>query len=1079
MINYSDSRMKIIEWVRGQLIGPTEFAKEELRGSPLERYSTGILFPIMQEGIDPASVSDDDDDTESIGDETNTGNNAQPATKRRRYMPPSSVGFSFFAQGKDIRFEVICSAAHYERMGERNEKGQFIDSKYQRHSLGGDTDSKLFTMSELKPSMYSNKREDVLGGRASIDVLWRPFQDGWIVTVSLFNKHALNPHGKPNELAQERTKLSLFEVNLRCVLEAGEIGTYPRVDKYLLSEEDQELELQYKHRHIYAIGHGAAVDWRVEQDHVKEIWTEFMPAVEVPQVTPDVAGDDNRVLGLAYLAQSEATAEVFKELDQFVEKYSAWISEQNSQISQLELDEREAAKRITARMESILKRMHRGVALLRAEPNAAESFRLANQAMLDQMRQVDFVRRKPRDDNVYHWRPFQLAFLLAVIESTVQENDDRDIVDLIWFPTGGGKTEAYLGLIAFLVIWRRLKNPTSGGGTTVFMRYTLRLLTAQQFTRATRMICALELIRRREPKLKNGDPITIGMWVGSATSPNRFEDAMNYVAQAKAGNIGALRKLALESCPWCGTTFSAPESYIATETKFYFCCANKECEFGQDDQGILPCNVVDEALYDDPPTLLIATIDKFARLAWDDRANAFFGVANNRPPELVIQDELHLIAGALGSVAGLYEAALDTVLMERGIHPKYIASTATIRMAEKQVERLYGRKLAVFPPPGLSSNDSYFARTVPLSERPGRMYVGYLAPMLDRQNCMTPLAAALLAAPEAVFDEGQLERNGLLEAWWTQVVYHGSLKGVGNSHNAFNIGVRDTLKRHIEELKSKKAASNNIEEDIQYMEKADIADPISRLNASIAQLTSNSSAEENAQTFSRLEKPRDDAECLDAVLATNMVSVGLDVKRLALMIINGQPLTTAEYIQASSRVGRDIVPGLVFANYYRDQARSLSHYESFRPYHEAFYRFVEPTSVTPYTYQARTRALHAALVIAIRHAGQDLLANNKAKKFNPDQDYVKKIVETLKLRCKMADPEREIETALHIDNLVLQWRSEAIHCLKSRTELYYQASDNDNAANRLLYKHNDNIHGLWPTLQSMRNVENTALLKPL
>ena len=1080
---YKDGRLKLLKWLKEQLIGPAP-GDYLLRGSPLDRYPTGILFPIIrnEEGIDPASVSDDDDDTESLGDDTTAGDDAQPATRRRRYMPPSSVGFSFFARGK-VQFQVFCSAAHYKRAGQRDERGRYLSTEYHRSNLGSDAEAKIFARPEKQPSMQSNQRVDVFGGRASIDVLWRPFLDGWIVTVSLFNKQELNAKGTSKSLTQERIEQSLFEINLRCFLEAGEIGTYPRVDKSLLSEEDQELELQYKHRNIYAIGHGAAVDWRVEQDNVKEISTEFMPAVEVPQVTADVAGDDDRVLGLAYLAESEATAEIFKELDQFVEKYSAWVHTQNTQVNKLEPDERAAARRITARMETALERMRRGVGLLRSTPHAAESFKLANQAMLNQMRQADHVRGKRRDDNDYRWRPFQLAFLLAVMESAIYEDDDyRDIVDLIWFPTGGGKTEAYLGLIAFLIVWRRLTNPASGGGTTVLMRYTLRLLTAQQFARATRMICALELIRRNLPKLKNGAPITIGMWVGSATSPNRFEDAMKYVVQASNGNTGALRSLVLENCPWCGTSFAVPESYVATETEFHFCCANKACDFGQQGQGVLPCNVVDEALYDEPPTLLIATIDKFARLAWDERANAFFGVNGNRPPELIIQDELHLIAGALGSVAGLYEAALDTVLKARGIRPKYIASTATIRMAEQQVERLYGRKLAVFPPPGLSCDDSYFARTVPLDKRPGRMYVGYLAPMLDRQHCMAPLAAALLAAPEVVFDVGQEDRVDLLEAWWTQVVYHGSLKGVGNSHNAFNIDVRDVVRRLTEELKQaaqESGAEEKGEDHESPTKETTIAAPITRLAARIAQLTSISSAEENANTFSRLEKPRDNPECLDAVLATNMVSVGLDVARLALMIVNGQPLTTAEYIQASSRVGRSDVPGLVFANYYRDQARSLSHYESFRPYHEAFYRFVEPTSVTPYTYQARTRALHAALVIAIRHAGHYLRANNQAGQFSSDHDYVKNIVEKLKQRCKQADPQRAAETSCHLDRLVEQWHAEAAHCQVSKIQLNYQAPDKDKAANRLLHNHDDQIKGLWPTLQSMRNVENTGLLKPL
>lgn len=250
-------------------------------------------------------------------------------------------------------------------------------------------------------------------------------------------------------------------------------------------------------------------------------------------------------------------------------------------------------------------------------------------------------------------------------------------------------------------------------------------------------------------------------------------------------------------------------------------------------------------------------------------------------------------------MAGLYEAAIDTVLKMRGVQPKYIASTATIRMAHDQVRRLYGRELAVFPPPGLSCDDSYFARTVPISERAGRIYVGYLAPMLNRQQCMAPLAAALLVAPDVVFKD-QLNQEELLEAWWTQVIYHGSLKGVGNSHNAFNIDVRDALARFNQELR---------QQERDFPDES--SGPLSpRTTVRIAQLTSISSAEENARTFSRLEQARDHPDCLDAVLATNMVSVGLDVSRLALMIINGQPLTTAEYIQASSRVGRSQVLGI-------------------------------------------------------------------------------------------------------------------------------------------------------------------------
>ena len=1067
-MNYRDERDRLVKWLRTQLIGPA--LDGNLQGtSPLDRYPTGRLFPIIrtEEGIDPASTADEEDDERGMsGDDRQDDAAVRATTKRRRYIPPSSVGFSFFARGQDLRFQVRCSAARYKREENRNETGRFIRTEYRRIPLGGDEESITFT-SANRVDIWPQEGGGYLAG---IDVLRRPFEDGSIITVSLFNGQEMDPNGSPQSISQERTAKSLFEIDLICHLESGEVGPYPRVDYSLLDDEEQELELQYRHRHIYAVGHGAAVNWREEPGGVKEIWAEFLPAVEVPQVTPDIAGDSRQVLGIAHLAScEEATETVFDELDQFVAGYSTWVACENATVGELVGSEREAGRRIVERMEDAATRMGRGVNLLRVDRRATQAFALSNRAMLDQMRRFDVLCGKSKDETEYRWRPFQLAFLLTALESVIHEDDEfRDVLDLIWFPTGGGKTEAYLGLIAFLIVWRRLKYPTSGGGTTALMRYTLRLLTAQQYLRATRMVCALELIRRRTPSL-GPEPITVGMWVGCTTSPNTFVEARESVHKASRGKASERRSLVLESCPWCGTSFKAPDSYIARETEFRFRCTNAKCEFVRQGGGVLPCNVVDEALYAEPPTLLIATIDKFARFAWEERVSAFLGQGGNRPPELIVQDELHLIAGALGSVAGLYEAALDTVLIQRGVHPKYIASTATIRMARQQVRSLYGRDLAIFPPPGLSCDDSHFARTVSLDERPGRLYVGYLAPMLDRLHCMAPLEAALLAAPETVFDAGQQDREDLLEAWWTQVVYHGSLKGVGNSHNSFNIDVREAFNRIVLEVEQAERSEQSTA----------TARPISRNAFRIAQLTSISSAEENARTFARLERGRGEAGCLDAVLATNMISVGLDVPRLALMVVNGQPLTTAEYIQASSRVGRSDVPGLVFVNYYRDQARSLSHYENFRPYHDSFYRFVEPTSVTPFTYQARLRALHAALVISIRHACHFLLGNSEAGRFDPTDDCVRKVMEILKERCARADPERASEIALHLEQLADEWHAEARHCKESRRKLNYQAYDNDGATDRLLYNHGDRIRGLWPTLQSMRNVENTALLKPL
>ena len=1072
---YVEARKKLVEWLRSQLIGPA--GEGVVRMSPLDRYPTGVLHPVEPgaSGIDPAStVGDDaesnlhdepDEDEEATlsGPESDAPTLARPA-RRRRYVPPSSVGFSCYVHGH-VRLSVTAAAAVYRGAEERGERGRFQTREYTRSELPETTVTWSGT------AVPSETGETLWGGRAGIDIRARPHRDGCILTVTLCNRSKLDPDAPARARTRDRVHKALFEARLECVIESGELVEYPRVDPGLLTEEEQELELQYRDQCIYAVGHGAAANWDVRSGHAARIWSEFMPEAEVPMMTVNIGGDD-AVLHLARLAE----APMLDELDRFVGGYGDWVAEQERIASGIPIGaEQAAANRIHDRMRVALDRMRSCVQTLRDDRLAAESFRLANRAMLDQMRRADRIAGRDTESDDYRWRPFQLAFLLTVMVSAIREDDEfRDVLDLIWFPTGGGKTEAYLGLIAFLIVWRRLKYPGSGGGTAAFMRYTLRLLTRQQFERAARMVCALELIRRRDPERLGDAPIDIGIWVGSAISPNRFDAAKELVEKIRAGRTEARYELLLERCPWCGTPFDGTHGYHSTEEAFHFHCVDPECEFGADPRP-LPCNVVDEALYEQPPSLLIGTIDKFARVAWEERTGAFFGAGTgSRPPELVIQDELHLITGPLGSVAGLYEAGLDTLLVRLGVRPKYIASTATIRMAREQVRHLYARELAVFPPPGLSHGDSYFARTD--HERPGRLYVGYLSPMLDQQHCMAPLAAALLAGPQAMFD-GDSDPDDLLDAWWTLVVYHGSLKGVGNSHNAFVTDVRDFGRRLVAELREARRTGSGGESGDAAGE-VDV--PFDRFrNPRVAQLTSRRTAQDNAETFERLAHPRESDDCLDAVLATNMVSVGLDVARLALMIVNGQPLTTAEYIQASSRVGRADVPGLVLANYYRHQARSLSHYETFRPYHESFYRFVEPSSVTPHTWQVRSRALHAALVIAVRHVCADLRSNASAGQFSQESPEVRAVIDELKRRCERAaaEPGQGRDTAAHLDRLAAQWHDEAHRCEQERRQLNYQARNDERNADRLLYSHGESRRGLWATLNSMRNVEGTGALR--
>jgi Helicase conserved C-terminal domain len=1070
-MNFSNERTRLYQWMRRQLLGSGSILDKDdtetaITGMlPSERFQCGVLFPVSSEDLK------DNFEVPALGQGSDGIESDEESAIHRqvRYVPPSSVGFSFYIEGADPRLEIRVWGVIYECQGGSGTTGHQV---WIRHPLGTVDEHLLEADSPPINENYPvcNERKvfqiDSDKARGLVQILWRRFGSGWVVTVSLCNNQKFKPledTDKARQWQKAKEESTLFEVELECSVLSGTIGDYPRTDPSLLTEEDQELELQYRHRRIYGIGHGAAVDWGSESSNgsITKIWADFLPTVEVPQVTADTGNDKEQALDLQYLARiAEEPEAVIQSLSDFIDSYAQWIAGQE-QSAEVLSDHQGAAHRILGRASQALNRMRVGIERLRNDGEARLAFSIANRAMLLQMQQSRRVgKQEPRPPR---WRAFQLGFVLSTLASSINEDAiDRDLVDLIWFPTGGGKTEAYLALIAFVVAWRRLHFPQTGAGTTALMRYTLRLLTAQQFERANRLIFALELIRKSDPKLGLGNaPFSIGIWVGGSTSPNTFRDAIKIVAAGAARKI-APRKLLVTHCPWCGASFVAPKNYRATASSFNFQCHNADCSFSvAKGYDALPCNVVDEALFQNPPTLLIGTIDKFARLAWDARTSAFFGRNGDRPPELIIQDELHLIAGPLGSVAGIYEAALDTVIQSKGVRPKYIASTATIRNAADQVRRLYARDTAIFPPPGLSADDAYFARTIPTDQRPGRLYVGYLAPKRARSEAIAPLAAGLLAAPKALFEE-QENRDDLLDAWWTLVSYHSSLKGIGNAYSAIDKDARRYMEVYLQSTPQVVAIS-----------------PF-RLDSTrrrIQQLSSIVDAETNYQTFARLTKTWQDDDRLDVLVSTNMISVGVDIPRLATMIINGQPLTTAEYIQSSSRVGRGDVPGIIFTNYYRDQARSLSHYESFRAYHESFYRYVEPTSVTPFSYPCRQRALHAALVIAMRH-GAGLLSEDAVKDFDPSAERIAKVIALLERRCRAADIERGDATAAHLESLQREWLN-FVEDNKNVIAIRYSESDKSLNSERLLYDFDAQIKGVWPTLQSMRNVEHTVLVKLL
>lgn len=1050
----------MLKWFQQSLEGPMDEGFEELLPQPpLEYYCTGILAPASSqpplqslesqapessaetEGA-PLPGKEDSDDVSSVSDN----------------LPNAAIGLSFLAT-HDVSVEVIVSAARYEKVPPAaRAQGDQSSSRWRRIAIPEES------LSFSPPPSPGTSSRNTRGFCGEVTARWRRHgEKNWLITVALINR---SPMDGGSHYREELSKACLFQTKFSCALSgSGRILPYPRAEGIALTEEEDELEFQYRDRKIYAIGHSVAADWDLKDGEVSVIRAAFLPCVDVPTVTTANSELPLKAMEQDFLAGiTEHPKEVFGELSRFVDCYEGWVEEQAAACSGMKGDDAAIASRISGRQRRALRRMRDGLAFIGRDEKARQAFALAQEAMRLQMLHVRLLQgNRSTLKTVPRWRPFQLAFMLMALESVLDPEcgEDRKLVDLLWFPTGGGKTEAYLALIAVLAIYRRLRWPAAGSGTSVIMRYTLRLLTAQQFQRATALICALELTRRRKPEKLGYEPITGGLWVGSASTPNTNREALELLDQIRRGERTE-KGLFLDQCPWCGTLIAPPPGdgnlklgIRAVGDGIEFFCPNPECEF----RDRLPLHVVDEHLYENPPTLLMATIDKFARITWEPRASAFLGQRGNRPPELIIQDELHLISGPLGSFAGIYEAAIDSVLKYKGISPKYIASTATTRHARQQVRMLYGREMAVFPPSGHSIDDSFFARTD--RTRPGRSYVGLSGcnPFLNWRETLGAASAAFLASPSAL----RFQDEALIDAWWTLVIYHGSLGGVGQSHRLARSDIPRRLRLLLEmhgDLTENKVCGEPAQ-DGQGMPRALHRD------GQIMELTSRVDAAGIQEVLRRLQLEAGNPDSVSLVLCTNMLSVGIDISRLALMIVNGQPLATAEYIQASSRVGRADVPGIILVNYNR-RPRDLSHFENFRPYHESFYRFVEPASVTPFSAPARHLALHAALVILMRHA-VGLLDNSDAFKMDPEDGKVKKAVKLLVERCLQADPESEPDVREQIGRILKEWVRH-----KGNNLVYLRQPGEPQFPSLLRNIFEPPEKGLWETMQSMRSVDRVS-----
>lgn len=1001
----------VLQRLREDLVGPSR-PEERLTSRPSDVWLTGILWPrnteLAPEEDESLAVAPTGGDADDDG-----GAQAQPATAPMRR--PSTAGLSFAvaateapAIGVTIRFAV------YEP--EDGGDGMRI---WARRAV------ELRREATLSPGVTDLDLSDggVVGLRLNIRTA--RFSRGLLTTVTLVNGAATR---EPNRNALEA--LTLFQTELEIVAAPGSRLIARPSRRAVVDEDDASGALLYRRAREFASGHTCSAEWAAavdDPDAADWVRTTWIPSTVTSAVSPDghacfsgFRSEGASCLSASWLAEAEAD-ETLVSLDAFCAAYGRWVEERTDEAARLPETLAATARRHLRACEDVLARMAAGVQRLRRDPVVLRSFRLANRAML--------LQRQWGGAPDLRWRPFQLGFVLLSLESTLDgDHPDREVMDLLWFPTGGGKTEAYLALIALTAFHRRLSRaaPDKGAGVAALMRYTLRLLTSQQFQRAAAMICACEALRRAGEAGLGSEPFSIGLWVGDSATPNRREDAF-----ASWRDPGRPSPRQLTDCPACRQPLDYRQAADRAPVEVW--CRSRDCALAE---ARLPVWTVDEDVYEVRPTLLIGTVDKFAQIVRRSETARLFAVGSGAQPQLILQDELHLIAGPLGTLAGLYETALDLILSADGSRPKIIGSTATIRRAAEQVRALFDRNICQFPPPGLDAADSGFAVVDPDAD--GRLYAGVTTAGRSAKFTLQAVSASLLQASTGALSERRRD------PWSTLVAYFNSLRELGGALVLMQDDVNDTLR---------------------LLAGARGEPP--RQPASVEELTSRRSQAEIVDMLDRLGRPIGTAGALDVVLATNMLSVGVDVSRLGLMLVNGQPKTMAEYIQATSRVGRGAVAGLVVSVLNNAKPRDRSHYETFRTWHDALYRNVEATSVTPFASRARDRALHAVLVALVRHLGPGMLDSPALTQHAEDEAL--RLIDRIAARAEAIDP-LETEVRDELLERLRRWRRRAPqhYWRHNAPGASLLQSAEDAAARRASGR---TPGSAWPTPNTLRGVE--------
>ncbi len=986
-----------IKRLREDLIGPADGEEEDIGERPIDRYLTGMLFPQNEH-----MAGEDDEKLEvEAGKGIQEGDGGTEISISRSFKPASAgISFSLYSEEHLPGVIAVIECGIYNPYWVDDDGKQYDEKPNDRKAKTRWKRTPVSISLPLKVAIGTNEIDLTEHGlpRIFLFVKASRYKSAVTVTLQAYNGNSFEPDAP----YYEKERATLFQFKLKASPEKG-TSLFPRPVQSYVSDEDTSIAaLIYRETKEYATGHTCSAVWNEnEQGEVAEVETEWIPQQKVYSVDP--SGDEifytefsrNKIeFPTAQFLGEEEKGEALKSLEVLVGAFEKWLEKEKEKIDHLGEDslKKQARENIDNAQNIAVSRMKSGIDLIRNNPKVYEAFRLANKAMqIQNAWKKGFPDGIPKTkESILRWRPFQLSFALMALHSLADErSDDRNIMDLIWFPTGGGKTEAYLLLTAFTLFYRRIntEDKVLAYGVAVFMRYTLRTLTIQQYERAASLITACETVRNSSPDMISllGDKrFSIGLWVGQNSTPNKYEQAV----ECLASNDQDTSPAQIERCPICRSKLDwqcndARKHVLAI-------CKNEECQ-KQNGLKEIPIITVDDHIYEELPSLIIGTVDKFAQIVRQKNAINLFGVHTpHNPPDLIIQDELHLISGPLGTIVGIYETAIDKFCSLKGYKPKVIGSTATIRRAKEQVKALFDRDAYQFPPPIIDADNSCFAKTD--FNSPGRIYIGITTAGRSQKFALQAVAASLIQS----FQDKNISEDEA-DNFSTLVAYFNSLRVLGGALIVMQDDVETYLKSYAERRNEDKRVLNAPEE-----------------------MTSRKKSKEIPQILSRLELEKDDHDFIDILLATNMLSVGVDIPRLGLMLVTGQPKTMSEYIQATSRVGRGSVPGLIVTLYNNNKTRDRAHYESFKTWHQSLYRELEGSSVTPFAARARDKALHAALIVLAQHMIPEL-NSNPVLTSDLRQKVEELVVPYIVDRVKTIDYRELEDTQKQIEHILNEW----------------------------------------------------------